>query len=160
MLVLGRTGYRTAVEGESGFVCFVERSLSAGLDDAVFWAPEIRTPNCFNAPTVRSGLPQYRKRTKSGQLRGQHRSYAQEAIVLELRPNCECCDRDLPPDSVDARICTFECTFCSDCATVRLGNVCPNCGGELVPRPRRPSDLLSGYPASAERIVKPNGCDS
>ncbi|HET7260588.1 MAG TPA: DUF1272 domain-containing protein [Casimicrobiaceae bacterium] len=80
--------------------------------------------------------------------------------MLDLRPNCECCNRDLPPDSVDARICTFECTFCCDCAVVRLGNVCPNCGGELVPRPRRPAEQLLRYPASTERVLKSNGCGS
>jgi hypothetical protein len=58
--------------------------------------------------------------------------------MLELRPNCERCDRDLPPDA-DARICGYECTFCVDCAEGRLANVCPNCGGGLVPRPIRPS---------------------
>ncbi|MFL5441796.1 MAG: DUF1272 domain-containing protein, partial [Myxococcales bacterium] len=50
--------------------------------------------------------------------------------MLQLRPNCECCDRDLPPDSPDARICTFECTFCAACVETRLGGRCPNCGGE------------------------------
>jgi len=59
--------------------------------------------------------------------------------MLELRLNCECCDRDLPPDSADAMICTFECTFCRDCAADVLHGVCPNCGGELVRRPRRPA---------------------
>ena len=54
--------------------------------------------------------------------------------MLELRPGCECCDRDLPPDSPDAVICTFECTFCRDCAESVLDNVCPNCSGELVRR--------------------------
>lgn len=58
--------------------------------------------------------------------------------MLELRPNCECCDRDLPPESTDARICSFECTFCADCADAKLRNVCPNCGGGFVPRPIRP----------------------
>ena len=52
--------------------------------------------------------------------------------MLALRPSCECCDRDLPPDSPDARICSFECTFCADCAQTRLAGRCPNCGGELV----------------------------
>src|SRR5271165_5440070 len=51
--------------------------------------------------------------------------------MLQLRPNCECCNRDLPNESQDARICSFECTFCASCAEERLGNVCPNCGGEL-----------------------------
>jgi len=57
--------------------------------------------------------------------------------VLEIRPNCERCDRDLPPDA-DARICSYECTFCIDCAEGALQNVCPNCGGGFVPRPIRP----------------------
>ena len=70
--------------------------------------------------------------------------------MLELRPNCESCDRDLPPDSEDARICTFECTFCADCQDT----VCPNCGGNLVPRPIRPAHLLATYPASTERVLK------
>jgi len=78
--------------------------------------------------------------------------------MLALRPNCECCHRDLPPDSTDARICTFECTFCVDCATAKLGNTCPNCGGELVTRPRRPAAKLGKYPASLERVYKPAGC--
>lgn len=52
--------------------------------------------------------------------------------MLELRPNCECCDKDLPPDSPEAFICSFECTFCRDCMTTRLNGHCPNCGGELV----------------------------
>jgi hypothetical protein len=57
--------------------------------------------------------------------------------MLELRPNCERCDRDLPPRA-DARICSYECTFCVECAEVALANVCPNCGGGFVPRPIRP----------------------
>jgi hypothetical protein len=75
--------------------------------------------------------------------------------MLQLRPGCERCDVDLPPDSADARICSFECTFCAACATHELGNRCPNCGGELVPRPRRPAALLEKYPASTERVFKP-----
>ncbi len=58
--------------------------------------------------------------------------------MLELRPNCEYCDKDLPPDSFEARICTYECTFCADCVDDVLLNVCPNCGGGFVPRPIRP----------------------
>jgi len=76
--------------------------------------------------------------------------------MLVLHPNCECCDRDLPADSTLARICTFECTFCSDCAETRLGQTCPNCGGELVRRPIRPAPFLARYPASSERVIKPH----
>jgi uncharacterized protein len=60
-------------------------------------------------------------------------------MALQLRPNCEYCDRDLPPNSADARICSYECTFCSDCVENKLYNVCPNCGGGFVPRPIRPA---------------------
>jgi uncharacterized protein len=78
--------------------------------------------------------------------------------MLALRPNCECCNRDLPPDSPEALICSFECTFCRACADTRLGGRCPNCGGELVARPRRPAAKLGKYPASTERVFKPEGC--
>ncbi len=80
--------------------------------------------------------------------------------MLQLRPNCECCDRDLPPDSVDAFICSFECTFCRSCAGEILAGKCPNCGGELVLRPRRPASKLFKYPASTERVLKPSGCEA
>jgi hypothetical protein len=74
--------------------------------------------------------------------------------MLQLRPNCECCDKDLPNGAPDALICTFECTFCQDCATQRLGGRCPNCGGDLVKRPTRPAAMLVKYPASTERVRK------
>lgn len=77
--------------------------------------------------------------------------------MLQMRPNCECCDRDLPPDA-EARICSFECTFCPSCATGILGGTCPNCGGELVARPRRPAWHLAKHPPSTERVFKPAGC--
>ena len=77
--------------------------------------------------------------------------------MLELRPNCECCDCDLPAESPLARICSFECTFCAPCTEIRLTGVCPNCGGELVPRPRRPADKLASHPASTRRVYKPLG---
>jgi len=73
--------------------------------------------------------------------------------MLEIRPNCECCDRDLPNGSPDARICTYECTFCVDCVEHRLGNACPNCGGDLVLRPTRPAELLELNPVSTVRVV-------
>ncbi|MGE3802783.1 MAG: DUF1272 domain-containing protein [Candidatus Kapaibacterium sp.] len=78
--------------------------------------------------------------------------------MLQLRPNCECCNRDLPPDSTEAMICTFECTFCRNCVESRLNGVCPNCGGNFAPRPIRPPDRLERYPASTERVVKEGGC--
>ncbi len=60
-------------------------------------------------------------------------------MALELRPNCEYCDKDLPPAATDARICSYECTFCADCVETVLLNVCPNCGGGFAPRPIRPA---------------------
>lgn len=78
--------------------------------------------------------------------------------MLQLRPNCECCDRDVLPDSQEAMICSFECTFCKLCAETILQGICPNCGGELVRRPIRPAAALATYPASTERVVKSGGC--
>jgi len=76
--------------------------------------------------------------------------------MLELRPNCECCDRDLPNGDPAALICTFECTFCVDCAETRLDNQCPNCGGDLVKRPTRPAAMLDRFPTGQDRVVKPH----
>jgi hypothetical protein len=78
--------------------------------------------------------------------------------MLQLRPNCECCDSDLAGDSGAAYICSFECTFCETCAQQRLHGRCPNCGGELLRRPRRAAEKLAKHPASTERIHKPAGC--
>jgi hypothetical protein len=79
--------------------------------------------------------------------------------MLALKPNCECCDRDLPPDSTEARICTFECTFCATCADGVFGALCPNCGGNFVARPIRPAAMLAKYPAASKRFVKEHaGC--
>jgi hypothetical protein len=77
--------------------------------------------------------------------------------MLELRPNCQCCDKDLPADSTEARICSFECTFCAACADAMHG-VCPNCGGDLVVRPRRPAEKLERHPASTKRIRQAEPC--
>ena len=74
--------------------------------------------------------------------------------MLKLKPNCECCNADLPADAANAVICSFECTFCSDCATRLFNEICPNCCGELVKRPIRPVEKLKSYPASSERFVK------
>lgn len=81
--------------------------------------------------------------------------------MLELRPVCENCDKKLPPDSVDAMICSFECTFCSDCVERILSNVCPNCGGGFCPRPVRPvanlknGNCLTLYPATDKITLQP-----
>ncbi|HEY7580454.1 MAG TPA: DUF1272 domain-containing protein [Acetobacteraceae bacterium] len=78
--------------------------------------------------------------------------------MLQLRPNCEYCDKDLPPDATDARICSYECTFCAHCAATVLCNVCPNCGGGFAPRPirpraeHRPGVGLARQPASTQRV--------
>ena len=77
--------------------------------------------------------------------------------MLELRPGCECCNTDLPGDAAGAFICSFECTFCHSCAD-KLAMRCPNCGGELVSRPRRPPAKLVNNPASTARVFKPQGC--
>ncbi|MEM1427936.1 MAG: DUF1272 domain-containing protein [Pseudomonadota bacterium] len=73
--------------------------------------------------------------------------------MLALRPNCECCGKDLPPSATDARICSFECTFCAACAETMFAHTCPNCGGNFVPRPIRPEAKLRKHPASIERVV-------
>lgn len=78
--------------------------------------------------------------------------------MLELRPGCECCNRDLPPESPDARICTYECTFCVTCVDTVLKGICPNCGGNFAPRPIRPAARLLKHPASARRIFHADGC--
>lgn len=76
--------------------------------------------------------------------------------MLELRPNCECCDRDLPGDSEDALICSFECTFCRTCNERQFQGRCPNCGGQLLPRPTRIGTALSRNPVSSLRVLKPH----
>jgi uncharacterized protein len=71
--------------------------------------------------------------------------------MLELRPSCEACGKDLPPNAPDAMICSFECTFCLVCASTVLQNVCPNCGGNFQHRPIRPNAMLLKHPATTER---------
>ncbi len=80
--------------------------------------------------------------------------------MLLLKPSCECCDKNLPPQSLEAMICSFECTFCRDCVEQKLKGRCPNCAGELVRRPIRPQDRLAKTPPSTERIHKLTGCAS
>ncbi len=71
--------------------------------------------------------------------------------MLQMRPGCECCSKDLTPDSTEAMICSFECTFCIDCITAVLLGICPNCRGGFSPRPTRAAELLQKYPAMTER---------
>ena len=82
--------------------------------------------------------------------------------ILDLRPNCECCNKDLPPETHNAMICTYECTFCRDCAENRLNGICPNCLGNLTQRPVRPlagpAGGLTKHHASTKRILKKGGC--
>lgn len=78
--------------------------------------------------------------------------------MLELRPNCECCNRDVLPDDPDVRICSFECTFCVACADQVLNGRCPNCGGGFVDRPIRPPAFLAKYPPSTKRITRAEPC--
>jgi hypothetical protein len=79
--------------------------------------------------------------------------------MLELRPSCECCNKNLPPDALDAMICSFECTFCAECVDTKLKGTCPNCGGTFVPRPVRPASKLKKNPPSSVRVFNPAGCD-
>ncbi|HXO64704.1 MAG TPA: hypothetical protein VN882_08390 [Steroidobacteraceae bacterium] len=89
VLVLGKHGYATAIRGTNGFVCFVERSWAAGFDDAGFWNPKIRAPNCFNPPAVRSVLPQYLRRTEwvlAGMSKAQMIEAARTAVANRRSP--------------------------------------------------------------------------
>jgi uncharacterized protein len=85
----------------------------------------------------------------------QHR---ETTMALQLRPNCEYCDKDLPPDATEARICSYECTFCAECVEMKLANVCPNCGGGFAPRPIRPAQewrpgvSVQQHPPSDKRV--------
>ena len=73
--------------------------------------------------------------------------------MLQMRPNCERCDRDLPAYEGGALICSFECTWCESCNEAEFNGICPNCKGPLVPRPARSKALLERFPASIERVV-------
>lgn len=83
--------------------------------------------------------------------------------MLEIRPNCELCDKDLPPHAHDAMICSYECTYCAECVNGPLANVCPTCGGGFAPRPMRPKRNwregkalgLAHHPASEKRVNSP-----
>ena len=73
--------------------------------------------------------------------------------MLEMRPDCERCGTDLPAEAAGAFICSFECTFCAECADA-LDDLCPNCGGELMDRPTRSRALQKDNPASEMRRFK------
>jgi uncharacterized protein len=80
--------------------------------------------------------------------------------MLEIKPNCENCGKLLPNDSDEAMICSFECTFCKDCVSDMLANVCPNCGGGLEKRPIRPNLLLAKYPVGQREYLRPLDSES
>jgi hypothetical protein len=142
------------------FIALCQRSVqnasSAWHHDAARNAGEVR--RIIRTEVIRrsvpSGAAQRHVRRHSIDITAHQRNRP----MLQLRPNCECCNRDLPPHSEEALICSFECTFCRACATSVLKGKCPNCGGELVPRPRRPAEKLAKFPASTERVLKPEGC--
>ena len=81
--------------------------------------------------------------------------------MLELRPSCEHCNKKLPPDSAEAMICSYECTFCKACVEEILENVCPNCGGGFCSRPIRSNqnfkndNYLGKDPASTKVVYHP-----
>jgi uncharacterized protein len=83
---------------------------------------------------------------------------AHHLAMLEMRPNCECCDKDLPADAPGAMICSFECTFCRACVEGRLGGKCPNCGGGFTARPVRVGAMLAKNPAKKERTPRNKAC--
>src|ERR1700743_449528 len=118
-----------------------------GCRSACSWSASRATRRCCSAS------PQRWRTSSSAPI-----APLEEIAMLELRPNCECCDRDLPPDSAEARICTYECTFCAACAEEKLKGICPNCGGNLVAPPIRPAPKLLKAPASLRRVLKPQGC--
>ncbi|MBA6155060.1 DUF1272 domain-containing protein [Tenacibaculum sp. S7007] len=79
--------------------------------------------------------------------------------MLDIRPNCEHCGKDLPNTSTEAMICSFECTYCKTCALEIFENVCPSCSGNFVNRPIRPSKMIEKYPASTDKVFKPKDLD-
>ncbi|NER13628.1 DUF1272 domain-containing protein [Leptobacterium flavescens] len=80
--------------------------------------------------------------------------------MLEIRPCCEHCGKDLPNTATDAMICSFECTYCEECATTVFENVCPNCGGGFQKRPVRPQAYIEKYPPSEKKVFKPKDIES
>ena len=75
--------------------------------------------------------------------------------MLEIRPNCEHCNKDLPYTSTEAMICSYECTYCKTCAIYIFENVCPSCSGNFVERPIRPKHQIKNNPSSTKLIFKP-----
>ena len=79
--------------------------------------------------------------------------------MLDIRPNCEHCDKELPNISIEAMICSFECTYCKECAIAIFKNVCPSCSGNFVERPIRPEKMIEKYPASTKRVFLPKNLE-
>ena len=128
----GESTTRAARWQPAGWAGLWLAAIAAGSASDLFRA----RGNDHSSTELLRGFNESRERVPSVRVRLEPAQDATETIMLALRPNCECCDKDLPPQAADAMICTFECTFCPDC-TEMLEHVCPNCGGELVPRPRR-----------------------
>jgi hypothetical protein len=130
------------------------------------WIPGLRQeahPGMTPIVTRIEGFSSFESRPQFAIIRAVQPS--ESAMALQLRPNCEYCDKDLPPNATDARICSYECTFCADCVETRLHNVCPNCGGGFAPRPIRPAKewrpglSVAKRPASDKRVHLSFGLD-
>src|SRR5207253_2263951 len=112
--------------------CSRRRSVARLSHQSGAWAPifgEDHAPPKSHSTNCTKRARVAVNRTASGRLLAARRQQRKGARMLALRPSCECCDKDLPPQATDAMICTFECTFCRDCVETRLGGRCPNCGG-------------------------------
>jgi uncharacterized protein len=153
--------FQGEANGEAGCPLLTEKVQAAMVEQSRKTARIAGTPPPETCVEAVAGYP------KGARFRALMRNTQVDAVriasrtirhMLELRPSCECCDRDLPPDSPDARICTYECTFCADCVETRLGGVCPNCGGNFERRPIRPAAALERDPASTVRVFEPAGC--
>ena len=127
-----------------------------GMKDEIKFLTNASCRTWVNCHLFRAAQQKSRRLTQAENAGVMH--YNGKLIMLELRPNCECCDKDLPPESTEAMICTFECTFCASCAENTLNYICPNCSGNLVPRPIRPVSALKRFPASNKRVLKETGC--
>ena len=160
VLCLGRTpwGERSCLRDSRIDLYCTDRSRIVKQSlDVIAMKPEIK----IEVVGARRGRIQHNGRRRDfGLMALCEFSHVEEMHMLEMRPNCECCDRNLPADQEDAFICSFECTYCRDCAERILEMVCPNCGGQLVPRPCRPQAQLTKHPGSTKRVSRSVPCRS